>query len=321
MTPRTLCASQHESSSCMSARVSPAVVQHVVPRAGIRSDRNVHTDALCHKRQPQPAWRRSTSLNCLSQRRLTNPPWSQARNLIFAVLCALLFFCQSAQANVHGSSIFDRELVYDRRPAPKPRMGIYARQDDSSSSSATTTAGSSGILAPSSTSVSTSIQTASSLSTSLPRPFDSSIGNNFTESSCPQFFNDFLSNTTFQECLPFSMLLQVSMILAYTSGFTTCNHFNIDADIQLFLRRNAVSFIAHSHTGRDMPPSFLLFMQQPNVLSRHRTFHRSLQKRPLPRESSRNASLQRSGSIRHPLRRVVSHVLNNRKLLLRRSRL
>jgi len=212
MTPRTLCVSQHEPNSCTSARVPPAVVQQHDPRAGISSERNVHTDALCHKRQLQQASRRSTSFNCLSQRGLTSPPWSQARNLIFALLCALLFFCQSVQANVHGSSIFDHELVYDRRPAPKPRMGIYARQDDSSSSSATTTAGSSGILAPSSTSaVSTSIETATSVSTSLPRPFDSSIGNNFTQPSCPQFFNNFLSNTTFQECLPFSMLLQVSM--------------------------------------------------------------------------------------------------------------
>lgn len=209
MTP--LCASRHESNGCMFA-----VVQQHDPRAGLRSDRNVHTDFLCHKRQLQHAWRRSTSFDCLSQRQLNSPTWSRARNLIFAVLCALLFFCESVQANVHGSSIFDRELVYDRRPAPQPRMGIHARQDvPPSSSSATTTGEPSYILAPSSTttssvSVSTSIQTATSVSTSLPRPFDSSLGNNFTQTSCPQFFNNFLSNTTFQECHPFSMLLQVS---------------------------------------------------------------------------------------------------------------
>jgi hypothetical protein len=212
MTPPTFPASQHEPNSCTFARVSPAVVQQPDPRAGISSDRNVHTDALCYKRPHQPVWLCDTSPNCLSQRRLTNSSWSQARSLIFALLCGLLFFCQSVQANVHGSSIFDRELVYDRRPMPKPQKGIYARQDDSSSSSATTTTGSSGILAPSSTSsVSESIQVATPVSTSLPRPFDTSIGNNFTESSCPQFFNNFLSNSTFQECLPFSMLLQVSM--------------------------------------------------------------------------------------------------------------
>lgn len=43
----------------------------------------------------------------------------------------------------------------------------------------------------------------------LPRPFDTSLGNNFTTDSCPQFFNDFLTNQTFLDCLPFSLLLQV----------------------------------------------------------------------------------------------------------------
>ncbi|KAM0715949.1 hypothetical protein Q7P37_008463 [Cladosporium fusiforme] len=85
-------------------------------------------------------------------------------------------------------------------------MGIYARQDDSSSSAQ------SGIPAPSSTSSisQSTIETATPISTSLPRPFDASLGNNFTEPSCPEFFNDFLTNTTFQECLPFSLLLQTS---------------------------------------------------------------------------------------------------------------
>lgn len=211
MTPPTFCTPQHEPNSCTPARVSPAVVRQPDPRAGITPDRNVHTNALCDKRRPLPVWRRDPLSDCLSQRRLTSSSWSQARTLIFALLCGLLFFCQSVQASVHGSSIFDRELVYDRRPAPKPRMGIYARQDDSSSSSATTATGSSGIPAPSSTSsASETIQTAAPISTTLPRPFDSSIGNNFTQQSCPQFFNNFLSNATFQECLPFSMLLQVS---------------------------------------------------------------------------------------------------------------
>jgi hypothetical protein len=194
-----------------STRVLPAVVQHPDPGRWICSERNVHTDALCHKLTPR---RRELSFECLSRRQPAHRSWPQAQKLMYALLCGLLFFCQSAQASLHGSSIFDRELVYDRRAAPKPRMGLHARQEDSSNSPAatTTTAGLSSIDAPSTTSsVSESqIQTASSVPTSLPRPFDSSIGNNFTEPSCPQFFNDFLSNDTFQECLPFSLLLQVS---------------------------------------------------------------------------------------------------------------
>ncbi|KXL42356.1 MAG: hypothetical protein FE78DRAFT_82752 [Acidomyces sp. 'richmondensis'] len=46
--------------------------------------------------------------------------------------------------------------------------------------------------------------------TSLPRPFDSSLGNNFTSPSCPEFFHSFLTNSSFKDCLPLSMLLQTS---------------------------------------------------------------------------------------------------------------
>jgi hypothetical protein len=196
-------------------RVLPAAVQHPDPGPWICSEWNVRTDALCHELTPRRARRRELSFDCLSRRQSANRPWPQAQKLMYALLCGLLFFCQSAQASLHGSGIFERQLVYDRRPAPKPRMGLHARQDDSSSSPAATTTATSGssiIDAPSATSsISESqIQTASSAPTSLPRPFDSSIGNNFTEPACPQFFNDFLSNDTFQECLPFSLLLQVS---------------------------------------------------------------------------------------------------------------
>ena len=213
MTPPSTRVSQQEPNN---TRVLPDVVQHPDPGFWICPDRNVHTDALCYKLTPRRSRRRKLSLDCLSQRQSANRSWSQAQKLIYSLLCGLLLFCQSAQASLHGSSIFDRELVYDRRPVPKPRMGLHARQDDSSSSPAatatTSTSGLSSIDAPSSTSsISESqIQTASSVPTSLPQPFDSSIGNNFTEPSCPQFFNDFLSNDTFQECLPFSLLLQVS---------------------------------------------------------------------------------------------------------------
>jgi hypothetical protein len=44
----------------------------------------------------------------------------------------------------------------------------------------------------------------------LPRPFDNSLGSNFTASSCPTFFSDFLSNPTFTTCLPLSLLLRTS---------------------------------------------------------------------------------------------------------------
>ncbi|THW79661.1 hypothetical protein D6D18_09277 [Aureobasidium pullulans] len=52
-------------------------------------------------------------------------------------------------------------------------------------------------------------------SDALPRPFDTGLGNNFTTSTCPTFFKTFLSDETFNECVPLSLLLQTS-----TSFFT-----------------------------------------------------------------------------------------------------
>ncbi len=50
-------------------------------------------------------------------------------------------------------------------------------------------------------------------SSPLPEPFDTSLGNNFTSSSCPEFFNRFLADPEFDACLPLSLLLQVSACL------------------------------------------------------------------------------------------------------------
>lgn len=47
--------------------------------------------------------------------------------------------------------------------------------------------------------------------TGLPVPFDTSIGSNFTDPACPQYFSKFLADPTFQSCLPMSLLLQNSM--------------------------------------------------------------------------------------------------------------
>ena len=48
------------------------------------------------------------------------------------------------------------------------------------------------------------------ITTPLPTPFDTSLGSNFTSSSCPSFFSTFLANGTFQSCVPVSLLLQNS---------------------------------------------------------------------------------------------------------------
>ena len=47
--------------------------------------------------------------------------------------------------------------------------------------------------------------------TGLPLPFDTSLGSNFTDTTCPEYFNKFLADSTFLSCLPVSLLLQNSM--------------------------------------------------------------------------------------------------------------
>lgn len=83
-----------------------------------------------------------------------------------------------------------------------------------------TTNHSSSTLAPTPTSSGGIATATSTQSTSpLPSPFDSGFSNNIT-ATCTAFMNNMLGNSTFQKCLPFSLLLQnsESFFLAEKSG-------------------------------------------------------------------------------------------------------
>lgn len=68
------------------------------------------------------------------------------------------------------------------------------------------------------TSSSTEIaSTSTAASSPLPSPFDTSLGSNFTSQACPNFFNAFLNNATFEDCRPVSLLLQNSNSFFKTS--------------------------------------------------------------------------------------------------------
>jgi hypothetical protein len=82
-------------------------------------------------------------------------------------------------------------LLFDSSTPPEPYTQRFPKRAASTSSSAP------------------SVSTASS--DALPRPFDAGLGNNFTTSSCPIFLKQFLSDNTFNECVPLSFLLQVSL--------------------------------------------------------------------------------------------------------------
>ena len=47
----------------------------------------------------------------------------------------------------------------------------------------------------------------------LPSPFDSNLSSNFSNNNCASFISTFLSSSTFKQCYPFSMLLQVGLVL------------------------------------------------------------------------------------------------------------
>jgi len=94
---------------------------------------------------------------------------------------------QATQALTSAESV----LLFDRSTPPEPFLQYFLKRAASTSSSASP------------------VSTATS--NALPKPFDAGYGNNFTTSSCPAFFKDFLSDDTFNECVPLSLLLQVSL--------------------------------------------------------------------------------------------------------------
>ena len=179
-----------------------------------------------YPRQQQPGWNEPGEALCYQlgardreqrtgiERHHGLPVRSKAcrslQGLMFAVLFSILLCLQGVEAgHVHNAKRLEGrpELLFDRSepPVPSPRLQLIHRRETTSSLA-------SGIPAPSrSVSVGSTLQTAApTSSTSLPSPFDTSLGNNFTTPSCPAFFESFLTNSTFQDCLPFSLLLQVS---------------------------------------------------------------------------------------------------------------
>ena len=76
------------------------------------------------------------------------------------------------------------------------------------SSSSTGSASSSDSSTPSATETGIVMQPGTS-PTDLPRVFDGGLGQNYTVPSCPTFLQSMLTNKTFTDCLPFSLLLQV----------------------------------------------------------------------------------------------------------------
>ena len=212
-------------SLCSSTRHPPVAV----PSSCLRQHEpgwNEPGTALCHQRRPRPARRRRLSLNQNSRARRRTAPWMSMHGLVLVVLVSILLCCQQVEAATpHGHGSRRRtDLLFDNHEPPQPRMRLQERNEDSHKSkhnahshSSKSRKGDSGV------------QTAAQDSQiPLPHPFDTSLGNNFTAPSCPAFFNNFLTNDTFNACLPFSLLLQVCTHLLCSDSVLPTNSIRSD---------------------------------------------------------------------------------------------
>ncbi|MCJ1336213.1 hypothetical protein MMC09_001489 [Bachmanniomyces sp. S44760] len=106
----------------------------------------------------------------------------------------------TSKSGIHTSS--STNLSSASSPSSAASSSTTSRSVTSFASSATASSASSGTL----------VVAPTASASSLPKPFDTSLGSNFTTPSCPSFFKTFLANATFVSCLPFSLLLQVSFV-------------------------------------------------------------------------------------------------------------
>ncbi|KXT19009.1 hypothetical protein AC579_8736 [Pseudocercospora musae] len=209
MTTDTSCAF----SSCSSTRTPLAAVQ---PWRCCRRQEpgwNEPNKNVCnHLRSPPEGRGRKKSKHSARDRSII-PRLGFVQSFTLSVIFCLLL-CRGTNAGqvyAAATEVFPRELLFDRSPPPPlPRMRLDKRQDEDSSSVLPSTTIRPSDVSGSATATESSVQTATDTATALPQPFDTNLGNNFTSTTCPTFFTDFLNNQTFKDCLPFSLLLQTS---------------------------------------------------------------------------------------------------------------
>ena len=160
-------------------------------------------------------------------------------------------------------------LLVDPNPEPKAwnddntdihddlrRRQVFENEDEpkattSKAAKAATTSTTSPAKSSASKTASGGLAVATSTATSqLPAPYDQGFSGNITE-SCSNFIYGFLSNSTFQGCLPFSMLLQVSQ--AYSS--------KLELHLQLHLNDVLTSIPQNSNSFFDATKSVLHITQ------------------------------------------------------------
>ena len=134
--------------------------------------------------------------------------WTILQCFLVVVLLSIGCLAQPVRGSniLSGDAMAMSGLLFDRSEPPKPPMRLHARQQTSQASTVVPTTTASEATSTSSEALATAEPTGE---IALPVPFDSTMGNNFTQPSCPTFFRQFLANDSFQDCMPLSLLLQV----------------------------------------------------------------------------------------------------------------
>lgn len=187
-------------------------------RTSTSTRRNERTFWLCHRPQTSSLLLFILFSCCISFTTATTFIDEEMVEVQAREVTAALLGSTFARLARSGTILVDRSL-------PPIAAGVVLHQRDelfdSQDSVSTLSASSTKLSSTSSTAtVGTAATTTSSglasatdtSSVTLPTPFDLGFSNNIT-SSCESFMTSMLSNATFQTCLPFSLLLQVSTFL------------------------------------------------------------------------------------------------------------
>ncbi len=201
--------------ACSACGLACSAVHAVLPQQPGRTRPRAAVGAECKFQAPTTFPRQDGPIAVGHSRRChtRTRPWVTLQSVLCAILFSIMWCSQGVAAhNVYVADFVavGSELVFDRSEPPARPLHLHARQESASSLPTGIPAPTSSNQSAPSTTASGDLNTATpTLSTALPSPFDSTLGSNFTTQSCPNFFQSFLSNTTFQHCLPLSLLLQV----------------------------------------------------------------------------------------------------------------
>ena len=245
--------------------------------------------------QPPNRIRRAVFIQKRRTSSVPSRPWKSMHSFIFAVIFGILLCCHGVDASsTHsGSRLRRAELLFDRSERPLSRAQLE-RRDELTRLEGSPLAVRDSIPGPFSHGL---LFDTSSAQFPLPSPFDSNLGNNFTTSSCPAFFQSFLNSEPFKQCLPFSLLLQVCQPTSGQQRHPT----NFTTDFSWILRCNTPTRRAREDLRCNMQRRLQHLLVAHSQSGPTNTARGQLRYRPSHAEPCRHASIQRVHGIRSAL--------------------